>query len=108
MRIAMADPENSDENIAEYITRRKVARITLKKIRGIVSVWEEEEKQRVSLLKGFTLIMLWVLVILLVAIPLYWVSFHSHPRIQAFAGSISLGIFGAIALILWSYRDGKK
>ncbi len=101
-------PEKSDENIADYMARRRVARETLKKIIALVAVWKEEERQRVALVKIAPWILLWVFAIALVILPLLLAAFESHPKIKLFAGSILLGIVGAIALTLWSRRNGKN
>jgi len=104
----MGIPENSDENIAEYLAKRRVSREALRKIIALVAVWKEEERERVALVKRAPLILLWIFVSVLVILPLFLFAFESHPKIRLFADSILLGIFGAITLILWNYRSSKK
>lgn len=103
----MDTPENDAENVAEFITRRKVARMTLKKIRGIVSVWEEEERQRVALVKALSWVLPTVFAVSILAFILLSAAFFAHPKIRLFAASILIGILGAIALIVWN-RRGKN
>ena len=104
----MNTPKDTDDNIAEQLSQQFVARVALKMIRRIVTGWEEEEKQKTAILRAVFLTFLWVIGALLILMPIVLSLYFYQLNPQWLAGSLLVGVLGAIALVWWGKRHKRN